>query len=315
MLARCARCQGTFTTDRFGRQFCPHCGSELILADPNLPPPPGPGGQAPQGASGFGPPPSTGSGAEPPPPPPPPPSGGGWAPLPPPPPPPQGDLPSPFAERAKRGFFRSFFETWKLAAVEPQKFFARVRVDQTGTAILFGLLAAWAGSAVSALVGWASGMSTLAALQQMMERVPAEQSQMMERLSLLFGSSFAIVQVLAAPLVILLGIFLGAGIVHLFLMMFRGATRGFEGTLTVFGFSYGLHLLEAVPGCGGIVAFVWQLVVLVIGLAGVHRISTGKAAAAVLLPWILFCCCCLGISFTLGITAASHFAGGGGANV
>ena len=26
MLARCARCQGTFTTDRFGRQTCPHCG-------------------------------------------------------------------------------------------------------------------------------------------------------------------------------------------------------------------------------------------------------------------------------------------------
>ncbi|HEX9051556.1 MAG TPA: YIP1 family protein, partial [Anaeromyxobacter sp.] len=39
MIARCARCQGTFTTDRFGRQICPHCGSELLLADPNAPAP------------------------------------------------------------------------------------------------------------------------------------------------------------------------------------------------------------------------------------------------------------------------------------
>ena len=36
MLARCARCQGTFSTERYGRQTCPHCGAELIL-----PPPPG----------------------------------------------------------------------------------------------------------------------------------------------------------------------------------------------------------------------------------------------------------------------------------
>ncbi|WP_243337636.1 YIP1 family protein [Anaeromyxobacter soli] len=39
MIARCARCQGTFQTDRFGRQICPHCGAELLLADPNAPPP------------------------------------------------------------------------------------------------------------------------------------------------------------------------------------------------------------------------------------------------------------------------------------
>ncbi|WP_242343112.1 YIP1 family protein [Anaeromyxobacter terrae] len=49
MIARCARCQGTFQTDRFGRQSCPHCGAELLLADPNAPPPaaPGPGPVAP----------------------------------------------------------------------------------------------------------------------------------------------------------------------------------------------------------------------------------------------------------------------------
>ncbi len=37
MLARCARCQATFTADRFGLVVCPHCGSELLLADPSAP--------------------------------------------------------------------------------------------------------------------------------------------------------------------------------------------------------------------------------------------------------------------------------------
>ena len=39
---------------------------------------------------------------------------------------------APFAERATRGFFGSFFETWKLALLRSQDFFRRVRVDQTG---------------------------------------------------------------------------------------------------------------------------------------------------------------------------------------
>ncbi|MGB8932553.1 MAG: YIP1 family protein, partial [Anaeromyxobacteraceae bacterium] len=37
MLARCARCQGTFQADRFGVQTCPHCGGEVLLSDPNAP--------------------------------------------------------------------------------------------------------------------------------------------------------------------------------------------------------------------------------------------------------------------------------------
>src|SRR5512139_3975394 len=156
MIARCARCQGTFTTDRFGRQICPHCGSELLLSDPNAPPgaegaplpatPPGPPA-APPGAGALPtappPPPDQGppSGGWPPPPP------GGWPPPPPggwQPPPPGGwtrpppaaltpDLAAPFAERKSRGFLAAFFATWKLVATEPQGFFRRVRIDQSGS--------------------------------------------------------------------------------------------------------------------------------------------------------------------------------------
>src|SRR5512134_1780020 len=157
MLARCARCQGTFQAERFGVQTCPHCGGDVLLADPagaapgpEAAPQPPPAGPPPPAAA----PPAWGtqSGGELPPPPPPPPGGYG-----PPPggfgrgpggPPNAGELPAPFAERAKLGFLRSYYETWKLSAIEPGSFFRRVRIDQTGSAILFGVIAATLG-------GWA----------------------------------------------------------------------------------------------------------------------------------------------------------------
>jgi hypothetical protein len=54
-----------------------------------------------------------------------------------------------------------------------------------------------------------------------------------------------------------------------------------------------------VPGCGSLVAIVWGLVVLIIGLGEIHRCGPGKAAAAVLSPAILICVCCCG---ALGMT-------------
>jgi len=90
MLARCARCQGTFTTDTFGVQTCPHCGSEIMLADPGAPagspPPPAPP-PAPPAWAGQPPPDASRPGELPPPPPPPP---GGYA------PPPGGFSPPPY---------------------------------------------------------------------------------------------------------------------------------------------------------------------------------------------------------------------------
>lgn len=324
MLARCARCQGTFTTDRYGRQTCPHCGSELILPDPSAPQPPTPAGGG-QGAA----PPDEGPtwGAPPPPPeqaggdvPPPPPAGGGWAPLPPPPPqpppPPEGNLPAPFAERKTRGFFASYFETWKLACTEPQKFFPRVRI-QLGPAIFFGLLSAWVGNAVAGLFGLLLQSSSLASIERSLGGLPPEQAQqareVIEKIMAIFGPGFAIGSIVISPVLTIIGMFVVAGVVHLLLMMFRGATRGFDATLLVVAFSYGVHLLNAIPQCGPLIAMIWQLVILIIGLAAIHRCSTGKAVAAVLLPGLLCCCClCAGTVSIITVIAgaASHGAGG-----
>ncbi len=324
MLARCARCQGTFTTERYGRQTCPHCGSELILPDPSAPQQPAAGPQAappPQdGGPVWGPPPTppqAGAGAPPPPPPaggmpPPPPPGGGWAPLPPgPPPAPQGELAAPFAEMAKHGgFFRAYFQTWKLAATEPQKFFSRVRVDQVGSAVGFGLLSL-VGLLVGGLLAFPLQAAQMEQFRKSIEMQPEEVRQVLEKLAFMFDSSFR-VGVIGINLATTVATFFVAGlVVHLMLVMFQGATRGLGATFTVMGYSYGVYLLGAIPSCGSAIALVWQVVLLIIGLAAVHRCSTGKAAAAVFVPVVLCCCGICVCSSVFGAAIANAIGQGG----
>jgi len=315
MLARCARCQNNFTTDRYGLQKCPHCGSDLMLADPNGPPPTAPA--APGGSPGALPPPPSNEAFPPPPPPPP---GGGYGPPPGgfgpppggPPPGPGGALPAPFAERQRLGFMNAFLETWKLVATKPQDFFGRVRVDQTGSAVLFGVIAASFGNLVAGLYAWAAGAQTMVAMQQMMEQMGPEQQQVLERLMPYLGGAGSLAQIVIAPIAAVIGIYLTAGVIHLLLMLFRGAGRGFDATLTVVGYGWGLQVLLAVPACGSIVALVWMLVVFVIGLAAAHRCGQGKAAAAVLLPLFLACCCCGGSIAMAGAALVKAFTGATG---
>jgi hypothetical protein len=335
MIARCARCQGTFTTDRYGVQTCPHCGSEILLSDPaqaDAPPAPGAAAAGDPAWGGPPPPPAPAPASAPPPWPPPPPAlpppptgwsdptggfspppgygpppyggagagGGGWPPG----PPPQGELPAPFVERARLGFFPAFFATFKLVATQPAELFRRVRIDQTGSAVLFGVLAATVGSAAAAVYAWLSGAASLAAMQEMLKQMPEAQARFMSFFLHGVSGTVTVAQIVLAPLFALIGIYLNAAVVHLFLLLFRAAPRGFDATLTVVGYATGLQLLLALPGCGSLVAAIWYLVVLIIGLGEAQRCGPGKSAAAVFAPVVLACLCCCAALGVLGAGSA-----------
>jgi hypothetical protein len=298
-----------------------------MLQDPSAPPPPAPPPSAPPAPSGpvWGAPPPPpeqgGAGGELPPPPGPPPGGygpppgGGWPPPPgggfggfppggpggPTRPPEEPPLPAPFAERGRKGLLRSFVETWKLVAIEPARFFRRVRPDQTGSAVLFGVIAYAIGTALQALYTAVSGASTFAALERVADRLPPEQAELLRSLGEgASGGGLIVAEVLLAPVLGFVLLYLSAGILHLLLVLFRGAHRGFEATLTAVGYAFGLYLLLAIPGCGGLVAGIWVLVALVIGLGEIHRCGTGRSAAAVLAPVLLVCLCCCGAAGLMG---------------
>jgi hypothetical protein len=137
--------------------------------------------------------------------------------------------------------------------------------------------------------------STVAAMQRMMEGMPEEQRRFMELFMQTTTGGALVGQVLLAPVLAFIGIYLVAAVVHLMLLLFKAAPRGFDATLTVVAHAAGLNLLLAIPGCGGLVAMIWWLVVLIIGLGEAQRCGPGKAVAAVLTPAIALCLCCCGI--------------------
>jgi hypothetical protein len=199
--------------------------------------------------------------------------------------------------------------------VEPGSFFRRVRIDQTGSAILFGVISATVGGWAQAFWTSLTAASTRAQMQELTGRIPPELAglakaftEYSERAT---STTSLVSQAVFAPLAAVVGIFLAAAIFHGLLLLVRGATRGFDATLTVVGYAGGLNLLQLIPECGAMVAPFWMVVVLIIGLAEAHRCGTGKGAAAVLLP-ILLACACLCAAAAMAVGALGGALGGGG---
>jgi hypothetical protein len=286
MLARCAHCQQTFQTERFGVQSCPLCGQQVHLADPSAPaaPPPGP------------PPPG-------PPPPPAPPPPVPWAEA----PPPVGEAPAPFARRAELGWARGYVDTWKLAALQPAVFFRSVRVDAPGSAVLFGILAMTVASWFQTLYGAVMGAATRGMVQQMLKQVPQgdqlDNTWVMEWVG---GSSVGgtVGQLVAAPFLSAAWILLTAAVYHALLLVLRAAPRGFPATITVVGYAAGVLVVGAapVPLLANLVAMAWFVAVAAIGIREAQRTTSAKAWAAILLPFLLVCACCCAFFGTIAST-------------
>lgn len=104
-----------------------------------------------------------------------------------------------------------------------------------------------------------------------------------------FTAVWAVGTIVIAPIFILIGIFIAAGILHLMLLLVGAANSGFEATVRVVCYAQTAQLANAIPMCGGLVSMVWALILYIVGLAAGQRTTHGKAALAVLLPGILCC--------------------------
>lgn len=226
-----------------------------------------------------------------PPPPPPPQGGGGWEP----PQPPQADG-LPWERRAEYGFFNALVETIKLFVTNPVEAWRRTKErGDFADPLVFAILVSWVGIAVSSLWSGLFGQAWTAFL-------PAE---MKER----FGEAFAtnagaiLIQVGIAPILILIGMFVGSAIYHVSFLVV-GATRdssaGFEGTFRVVAYASVSNLANVIPFFGGLAALVWNLILMVLGAVRIHRTTQGKAIAGVLIP-LLLCCVCIVVAVALAI--------------
>ncbi|MFH1830936.1 MAG: YIP1 family protein [Pseudomonadota bacterium] len=115
--------------------------------------------------------------------------------------------------------------------------------------------------------------------------------------SVFFLIMFAIVGV---PVGTTLALLVQAGIYHLCLMLLGAVRRDFMSTFRVVCYAVGPQLFQIIPLLGGMVAWVWQVVLTVIGIKVVHKTTYSRSAVAVLLP-MLICC---GIIMLIGMAVA-----------
>ena len=210
---------------------------------------------------------------------------------PPPPPPPVGTA-LPWEERDRLGWVAAFVATVQLLATAPAEAWQRTRVkNDLLEPLLFSVVVSWIGIVFSSIYGALFARSWISFLPP----------NVRERLApALAGSSFGpLLNIVLAPVLVAVGLFIGTGIIHLCLMIVGGlssSTAGFEGTFRVAAYSGVADLANVIPFVGGLIAIVWKIVLIVMGLQALHRTTSGKAVAAVLLP-LLLCCGCGVVAF------------------
>lgn len=167
----------------------------------------------------------------------------------------------------------AFGATWKGATFDPGRFFAATpRKSGTGAAIIYYLVVGIlvAGTALF----WDSmafvGMSAESSLATDLGLQPLS----------------PIVRFLLAPALLLGGLFVSAGVVHVILLMFDGADHGFGTTVRVFCYAYSPAIFGVIPVLGVVVGSIWSVVLAIIGLREAHEAAPWKPVVAVLIPFI-----------------------------
>jgi hypothetical protein len=117
-----------------------------------------------------------------------------------------------------------------------------------------------------------------------------------------FTAAWAVGMIIVAPILVIVGVFIGAAILHLMLMIVGGANNGFEATVRVVCYAQTAQLAGIVPFCGGLISLVWAIILYVLGLAAAHRTTQGKAVLAVVLPVVL-CCAFMVAMMLMGVLA------------
>jgi hypothetical protein len=278
MQARCPHCRNVFPTERTGVQFCPHCGREIDVpagAPTSVEPP-----------ASFQPP------AEPLPP------GGAAGPV------PQDTVP--WERRRELGFFNALWQTWKGSMFAPSTFWPRVRpAGPPVDALLF----AWIlyGFAKVLAIPFVLLQPDAATLEQILQQSAVQDprlSGVLEQVAHLGGlASLGMLAVTALLFPVFLVI--AAAILHLFALLFGTGKNGYWATFRVVAYASS-PLVFSFYGCLSTLAFLYAVVLTILGLTRVQDTSAGKATATVLTPFVASCfCCCAGVALLgMGVAAA-----------
>jgi hypothetical protein len=207
------------------------------------------------------------------------------------------DTPAPAdSPAAAGGFVAAFIATWKKSVFDPIPFFGRLTPGPGfGGALSYAALCLLVGSV---FIGANSALMMTVQIKSMAADPNLAKAFNDPNFARIFKPLMdmgpaAMVGLIAAQVLLCIPLlFVQAGIWHLGLMVVGGAKNGFNATFRAIAFAQGPILFGVVPFCGAYAATLWVLVLVVIGLAKIHRISYGRAIGALAAQYVMVCCLC-----------------------
>jgi hypothetical protein len=186
----------------------------------------------------------------------------------------------PWDRRQERGIFNAFIETLQMVLSRPaDAFTAMKREGGLGEPLLY------------AIIGGSFGLIFYFIYQLAFQSLGIFANRPNPLAHLVGAGIGGVILIIFVPVMVAIGAFINAALLHVCLMIVGGAKQPFETTFRVICFASGsVFPLMVVPLCGGVVAVVWDIVLRCIGLARAHDTDTGRAVLAVLLP-VIVCCC------------------------
>jgi hypothetical protein len=202
-------------------------------------------------------------------------------------------------QRAELGIVKAAWESTKAVLLEPAAAFATMKRDGgLGAPLLYVVLLGTVGGIAGLGYNLALNLGT-------QSFIPPEVRQQQANLPFAAGMTVGMFLIFAVlmPALIALGMFIGAGLLHVSLMICGGAKQPFETTFRTYCYAQGsASLLQVIPLCGAMAGGIWALVCVCIGLSKTHEIGVGRAVLAVLLPAIV---CCVGGALIMGAAFAA----------
>jgi hypothetical protein len=173
-------------------------------------------------------------------------------------------------ETGKSNPFVRFFETARQVLFDPG-FFVGLTSKNFRAAMLFG----WILCTFEFLVG------SLYQLLQVDPQVPSK-LPMLE----MDPQQFFVIQLIGSPLFGFFKLWLYTGLVHLGVWMISSENRGFKATFKATAYGFVPLLGIVIPWVGPLIGTLWSLSIHVTAVAQIHKMKIGKAALAVLIPWV-----------------------------
>ena len=109
--------------------------------------------------------------------------------------------------------------------------------------------------------------------------------------------TFRLTVVALTPFLVAIGAFFWAGVYHVFLHVFGVAGASFNTTFRVHCYAMSASVFTVIPWCGTLLALLWWVALLIIGLWQAHGTTVAKALLSVLPS---AACCVLCVAFPFG---------------